>query len=461
MSDLNDCLKLQIKGSPLTGESSLASHVRPSASGFKWLASPSSMAGLAYRINGSTILERLEFDDESDIKVSASIAVDNAVVHLAASFDGRLVAAACTDGSLHCFDSTSAGLKHRWSLPDAHSHIVSDLSSTPSKDRSNAAAKSGPVRSLSFSPDGYELLLVDSGNRGLSIYNAAQSNPTNALQKALSTTSCATWCPTTRSQSGSHFAVGDITGSIEIYKYYESNSESVAKFETPNDEADFVCTHLDWSNDTLFVGLCKVIPSDEEDDEDDEDDTALHEALVYVAAIDPTNFSVSKWHELGDVVPFFTVPKHGRHVFFTSFLKSKKQLCAVVANVGSDVVILSHVGSKWEMVELQEGSEVTTPTDEDDEYTFPVGVEITQIASGAFRLLLACTDGSLSCFSIENKEDPNYFFAPASTITLSDSPVETIESSSPPELTNEPSIKAQIGEATKIPSNPTSSSGFS
>ena len=88
MSDLNDCLKLQIKGSPLTGESSLASHVRPSASGFKWLASPSSMAGLAYRINGSTILERLEFDDESDINVSASIAVDNAVVHLAASFGG-------------------------------------------------------------------------------------------------------------------------------------------------------------------------------------------------------------------------------------------------------------------------------------------------------------------------------------------------------------------------------------
>ena len=142
MSSLDDILQLQLRGSPLTGESPLASPIRPTASGLQWLAAPSGVAGLAYRVHGST-LERLSIT-ENETTVEASCTLNQCAVQIAASFDGRLVAVACIDGSLQCFDSTSSSLTHRWTIKE-YTNVVSDPSTPPSSDR----IASGPARSSS------------------------------------------------------------------------------------------------------------------------------------------------------------------------------------------------------------------------------------------------------------------------------------------------------------------------
>ncbi len=97
---------------------------------------------------------------------------------MATSYDGRLIVVACLDGSLRCYNSTPSSLQHRWTITDAHSHVTQNVSSSPSKSRAHGAGKSGPVRSLSFSPTSYVLLLADAGREQLSMYNAAESQPT-------------------------------------------------------------------------------------------------------------------------------------------------------------------------------------------------------------------------------------------------------------------------------------------
>ena len=122
----------------------------------------------------------------------------------------------------------------------------------------------------------------------------------------------------------------------------------------------------------------------------------------------------------------------------------------VAVNVGSDVAVLAQDGSEWNVVEFQEGAAATTPTDDEDEFTYPLGISVVKNASGTHQLLLAATDGSLSTFSFENESDPNCFAASAITgaTTLPSDPVEAIESVGPPELTNEPSVQeeATVGE---------------
>ena len=132
MSSLDGLLQLQLRGSPLAGETPLASPTRPTVSGLQWLAAPSGVAGLAYRVNGST-LERLSIT-ESETTVEASCALKSHVSKIAVSVDGRLVAVACLDGSLQCFDSTSSSLTHRWTIKE-YTNVVSDPSTPPSSDR--------------------------------------------------------------------------------------------------------------------------------------------------------------------------------------------------------------------------------------------------------------------------------------------------------------------------------------
>ena len=327
MSSLDDILRLDFK-SKIAGEAPLASPIRPTASGLCCLTAPSNAAGLAYRVHGSTVLERISVSDE-DLSVEKVYNISQPVVHIACSHDGRLVAVACIDGSLQCFDSTASSVTLRWTIPNAHSHVVTNISTSPSSDRSYAAGASGPVGSLAFSPEGYELVLVDQA-KGLGIYNAATSAPIDTVAQSVSDAMSAAWI-TNQSRSGNLLAVGKKDGTLEIYNYQDSKLETVSQLGCPTEEDGFSCTHIESFEDTLVAGLCRVIPSDDEPDEDDEDDTAEHEASMYVTSIDSASNTNTEWSEHGDVVPFFTVPKSGRHTFFTSSFKVGKTLAAVTA----------------------------------------------------------------------------------------------------------------------------------
>ena len=438
MSSLGEFLTLQTEGSRLTGHSSLPPE-RPTRSGLNWVANPKAVSGLAYRFQTGSI-DRLSIQEDG-IKVTEACSIDCGVVNIASSFDGRLVAAACHDGSIRCYDSTSASMSHRWTVPNAHSHISPDLTTAVSSDRSDASAACGPVRSFEFAPDGYDLLIVDN-QKGICIYNAATSTPNNLItnQKAASS---AAWGP---SVSDNAIAIGNSDGSIEIFKFQDSNNLNlISSLGCPyTEEEGFSCTHLDWGSTRLVAGLCRVTPEDDEPDEGDEDDTATYEALMFSTSMDVTTCQSTRgWTAHDDVVGFFGVPKSGRHVYFTSFLNSKQNIFVVATNVGSDVgIIAQEEDSEWKLVELQDGANATTPTTEDDEYCYPVGIAIIRLESGAFRMILGATDGSISNFSFHHETDPNCFSSdlPVPTASMPDSPVETVEASEPPELASEPPV---------------------
>jgi len=443
MIGLDEFLILNPEGKLLEGEegSALLNPIKPTTCGLKMIDAPNGVSnGLAYRINGCN-LERIlvteeEEDSTSSTKVVSSCILFGAMgaVHLKASPDGRLVAVACIDGSIQCYDSTATNISLRWSIPHAHSHVTSNISNSISADRKHAACGSGPVLALDFSPYNYNLVLVDA-IKGMAIYDARGAEPINLIshaslsqQKLVENISSASWrvsFPTKECDGPIPIAVGRFDGSIAILSCNSKvNSIDLVKpvFEIgcPSKEDGFVCTHLNWTSNTLVAGLCRVIPPEDKEapDEDDEDDNADHEACLYLTSIDDSLNRCTAWMDQGDVVPFFTVPKFGRHVFFTSFLPSaaRSELIAVGTNVGSDIgTIIAQNQSNddndtcWKPVEFQEGAAATTPTNEDDEYAFPLGISILQLSSSSLRLLLAATDGSLSTFKFQHKNDSEYF----------------------------------------------------
>ncbi|KAG7353438.1 zinc finger domain containing protein [Nitzschia inconspicua] len=450
---IDDFLSLEPAGDPLPGSSSL-SQTRPTLAGLQWLDAPwGKSSGLAYRINGANTLESLlvsssaENNDDSPtvLSVSDSFTLSAGAVRMTSSHDGRMVAVACCDGSLHCIDATDSCLSLRWSIVDAHSHITpnGDVASPVSTDRANAACASGPVLSLDFSAENYMLILVDA-KKGLTMYDARLVTPTNIVTTQLAgpllNVSSATWCKSLDNSKRALLAIGRYDGSIAILKYNAAllTLQAATELGCPSEEDGFTCTHLNWWSDTLAVGLCRVIPPDDGEgpDEDDEDDNADHEALLYLAAIheDLALGKRTEWAEQGDVVPFFTVPKYGRHVFYTCFVKStSKQLLAVAVNVGTDIGVVAKDsdGGDWSVVEFQEGSSASLPTNEDDEFTYPLGISALQTPSSSFRLLLASTDGSLSTLKFNHANDPAYLAAqligdptklPADPVALVESP---------------------------------------
>lgn len=462
MGALDDFLVLESMGTPLPGNQPIANSERPTLAGLKWLDAPSGVAGLAYRVNGS-ILEQLSVTDECDDGGSASYVACSCplrvgAVHIAASQDGRMVSIACVDGSLQCFDSTPTSLSLRWTIQNAHSHVSRDVWAPVSTKRSRAACACGPVLALSFSPEHHFLLLVDA-EYGLVIYDARAQAPSNSAVGATDRVSSASWCASSGAslQAGMPLAVGRYDGTIAVFRYTPRSAtsapllQSVSEFGSPSIGEGFSCTHLNWAGDTLVAGLYRVTPpeEDEDPDEDEQDDTADHEACLYVTTIDESSMSTTtEWVEQRDAVPFFAVPKYGRHVYFTSFLRSSQDLIAVASNVGESIGAIAREGAAWTLIEFQEGSGATTPTNEDDEFTYPVGISIVQLPSSSFRLLVAATDGSLSVFAFENTYDPNCFAAPVfgSTTGLPNDPVAMRESTATPPLLSPASAASPSGD---------------
>eukprot|EP00970_Alexandrium_tamarense_P015730 scaffold5437_cov180-Alexandrium_tamarense.AAC.8 len=149
-------------------------------------------------------------------------------------------------------------------------------------------------------------------------------------------------------------------------------------------------THLNWFGpQSLAVGLTRVvIDLDIDVDVDDEDDPNEHQACFLIGSLsnanDPLDASSWVWSQLGDVVPFFSVPKGGRHVFHTAILpcmapSSSTKMVLVGCNVASDVAIISQQDDEWTMLDLMEGSSMACPTDDEDEFLFLMGLSVVML----------------------------------------------------------------------------------
>ena len=415
---------------------------RPTLSGLNWLAVPSACVGLAYRASGSRLeLVSIENDKDPSVLLSTSLQTTIPVIALTCSHDARLLAVCLADGSLRCYSCTSTSIQLRWTMQGAHSHVLSEPSKinteTPSKSRDHGAGAAGPVRALSFcGTTAYALALVDCGQQGLSIYHAdSLSVPVESVRNQLEhlSVSSASWRPPTseqRNSAVSTIALGTTDGTIHIYSYDNASSSLalLSKLNHPSG-AGATCTHLDWINDHMLVaGYCHVTPAEDEDEDDeddsDADDEAEHEPELFILHLDATGTTLKKGvdaaQSFGDAVPFFAVPKFGRHVFFTASnppstsAGERATFLFVTSNVASDAVVIGQEsGGSWQMIDIAEGSNITTPTDDDDMFTYPTGLAVVA-TSGAQAdapvLLLSNTAGSLSVFTFVNEDDDQFFW---------------------------------------------------
>ncbi|KAL7580077.1 hypothetical protein ACA910_005062 [Epithemia clementina (nom. ined.)] len=437
----------------------------PSRSGLQWITVPKNCVGLVLRIEGGSTLQLIRIQDESQ-KVAFSIQIPVAVVHLAASDDGRLVCLACLDGSLSCYNATNDSFSERWTLPNAHSHVVSTLNESARNSRDVAASAAGPVRSLQFEPNSYTVLLVDAGRQTLTFVQAdSTSKPVpNVIDPSYQVT-CAAWAPT--SESG--FAIGKADGTIEIYQYSRSGQSffsSKSQIDAPVEDDDegqgkWVCTHLQWlRSESLAAGYCRVTSTDEEDDDDDdqdgeEDDGAEHEASFYVFYLS-SDWTETKRVPLGDVVAFFSVPKHGRHVFYSCCVSTSQTepLLLVASNVSSDVAVVALDEDEFRIIDIPEGANAAAPTDADDEFTYPIGIDAVVCTDG-IRLLLNATDGSLSSWKLQNIVDSNFLIYPSEKST--ELPTVVVDASlgqisSPNDKADSSASANQFGSGTEAPS---------
>jgi hypothetical protein len=171
-----------------------------------------------------------------------------------------------------------------------------------------------------------------------------------------------------------------------------------------DDDGAWKITHLNWfESESIAMGLTRVIVDpDCEVDDDDEDDPYEHQASFLIGTqLDSSSWG---WTELGDVVPFFSMPKGGRHVFHTSALAyNTSTMLLVGCNVGSDVAILAKQDDTWNIIDLEEGSQMSCPTDEDDEFLFLMGLGVATLPIPGMQRwhpfpTLASTDGSMTGF---------------------------------------------------------------
>ncbi|GAX23610.1 hypothetical protein FisN_12Hh182 [Fistulifera solaris] len=423
---LKDFLKFEPVASPLSGATALTQSSRPTKSGVKLLAVPTNCLGYAFRVCNET-LEILALSSEIGASILFSTSLGIPAVNVAASPDGRLVAVCLADGSLCCFDVTNESFQLRWKVEGAHSHTEIDLNQSVSTSRENAAGAAGPARSLQFSPQGYALALVDDGQQGLTIYHADDcGTPVESVQRQLAylNLACAAWSPSCDSDECT-IAVGTIDGNgIHVFNYNTATSRlsPVGVLPFPGEADDgplWSCTHIEWVADgsSLGCGYCRVLPPEEDvkEDEDDPDDAAQHQVCFYISSF-PSDEKPPQ--NMGDVVPFFAPAKDGRHVFFTTTVANNSQcnIMLVASNVGSDVHVLSGEDpSSWVEVELPEGDNASTPTDEDYEFTYPTGLAVANVIQeeGCRPLvLLLSTDGSLSCFQLVHGANESFFQLP-------------------------------------------------
>ena len=361
----------------------------------------------------------------------------------------------------------------------------------------------------------------------------------------------AAWSPYASAATADHVAVGYAGGDVAVYALPSAAGGSneliqVAELgnlsalagddEEEEEEAkaiDWAATHLDWlpttggdgnnarGGGTLAVGYCKVVPdpyADEEEEEEDDDDNdedcdADHRSKLVLVGLQTiggsgsasTSYQTDDMADLEEVVPYFSVPKYGRHVYYTSFVRPTRttatsngdnaddgtaQLLLVGSNVSSDIVVVGRVREngrwgEWTVLDLQEGSALTCPVggDDGDEFAFPCGfvsVSASPTAAaaagggdGRITVLISATDGSITPHVLERRDDHDGSFgrAPASALasSLQAVPVEAAAAPAPfaapasepspaPATSTAPASSAFPSMSAAAPKNPFSAS---
>eukprot|EP00554_Chaetoceros_debilis_P009183 CAMPEP_0194101508 /NCGR_PEP_ID=MMETSP0150-20130528/2198_1 /TAXON_ID=122233 /ORGANISM="Chaetoceros debilis, Strain MM31A-1" /LENGTH=964 /DNA_ID=CAMNT_0038788139 /DNA_START=385 /DNA_END=3275 /DNA_ORIENTATION=- len=326
----------------------------------------------------------------------------------------------------------------RWKLDGVHSHNSKHGAQGVT---STAAVHHGPIHSVSFRTGDvgltncYECLVVD-GVKGQCMIIDCQATNGNISREIDPQTIglggailCADWNPNTANE----IVVGCDDGRVGIVNLDQLDSTVILIppiVQENEEDVNWSCTHIHLlkedsdSGATVAAGFCRVFPEDdvdgEDDDDSDGDNDAMHEAnfLIY-------DLENKLWTELGDVVPFFGVPRFGRHVFYSNLLGTNtNRILLVGCNVTGEICVIAHIDEQWEVCELQEGNGATAPVSEDDEFTFPTGLSTTVDKNGMIRMMLSATDGSLSVMQIDHCKNEEFASTERHPWMICNEPVE-------------------------------------
>eukprot|EP00557_Chaetoceros_sp_GSL56_P002755 CAMPEP_0176500942 /NCGR_PEP_ID=MMETSP0200_2-20121128/13868_1 /TAXON_ID=947934 /ORGANISM="Chaetoceros sp., Strain GSL56" /LENGTH=1028 /DNA_ID=CAMNT_0017899739 /DNA_START=107 /DNA_END=3189 /DNA_ORIENTATION=- len=389
-------------------------------------------------------------DIQSQCKTSST---SSSVLHMACSDDARILLLVHTDGSVSCMDVTLGEMKLRWCMENVHSHKYKygvrrqggddSVVVIVHEKRFKANVHRGPVHSVKFQRNGYHALIADA-IQGLMILDCQAGKVIRRISGeggGSARITCADWSFSQSGDGGSGSGSG--SGSGEIVIGYDDGSIGFVNIENQitkvvpnliqqenenNDEMNgcWSCTHVDYfEENSIAIGMCRVsLPdgmedndcveqnssSDLEGDSDDDDDCANHEACLLLY-----DRNKDTWTELGDVVPFFNIPKFARHVFFTTYLP-QQQLLLVACNVSSEIAVVARNDGgdeddeeeEWQVCELQEGNAAMAPVTDNDEFLVPTGVNWIVDGDGKVDFVLTSSDGSISVFQLEHCTDENY-----------------------------------------------------
>jgi hypothetical protein len=364
------------------------------------------------------------------------------VARLACSDDARLLLVAYTDGTLSCLNvlivddddgvgELAFGFTHRWKM--MATAVKSKNVQFPTLEFLHEEGKVHHFLTVveSSTKNSYDVLYIDATSTSGSppSVNLWPLKETDVIDGVIS---CATTRPPLSSSSSvtvpptTMITFGTSKGSLGILSVSGGVVQSIV-YPLPNmnmaadadDEGPpWKVTHLNWIDSvTLVVGLSRIIldPDCNYEDVDGEDDPHDHQVCFLIG----TNNGSSSWtfSNLGDVVPFFSVPKGGQHMFHTAVLSLRSSpMLFVGCNVSNDVAVVCRKDDNWEVFDLMEGCQMSCPADDEDEFLYLMGLVVVllpfehQRAMSHPSPLLASSDGSLTGFVPRHRSAGVNFF---------------------------------------------------
>ena len=335
------------------------------------------------------------------------------MISMTCSNDGRLLLVACQDGSLLCFNVTVSEMTQRWKLDRFHSHGEN----VQSTSRISANTNYGPIHSLTFGTEDWNLhlaVLVDSQLGQVKVLNCIRdSNPIVAYYTPSSSPSDFLYAACFDARENVLW-VGTREGSVQQWNMDKNTFSVLNTLPSPSliaddsEDVQWSVTHMDRTGSSLMIGYCRVFPADPGDvDPDDLDDEADHAANVLIYDIENEAFT-----DLEDVISFFTAPKFGRHVFYTTPLPISDTVFCVASNLGSEVALLApcvgDAGMEWNVLELQEECKAMCPLTPEDDFSFSTGIATIANEEKQVLVLVSATDGSISVFGLLHRNEEKY-----------------------------------------------------
>eukprot|EP00592_Proboscia_alata_P016879 CAMPEP_0194400136 /NCGR_PEP_ID=MMETSP0174-20130528/127041_1 /TAXON_ID=216777 /ORGANISM="Proboscia alata, Strain PI-D3" /LENGTH=359 /DNA_ID=CAMNT_0039196609 /DNA_START=172 /DNA_END=1248 /DNA_ORIENTATION=+ len=320
------------KSNTSTNSNTAADALTPTLRGNNHICSSSE--GIVYRY-GNHKIEALDSSlkvlGSTSVPGSANTTASDDCFDVSCSFDNRLLVVSMPQVGLLCYNI----------LTNNSGGATGTNTEVTFTQRWNLELVGNTVR---FSPSDHRLISIEqssitSSGSVIHICDAACATSGEVIRTMhLHDATTADWW--SGSSNSTSLVVGNRDGSIQMV-----DSQTCAILSDLSSPCAFPCTYLksyprSYDNNTpafIAAGFYNITRDDEDDDDDsdDEDEPGRHETefAIYTLDADPNE----EWNVLGDITPFFSIPRGGKHVFFTASTIISKLDHTLLLMVGSNL----------------------------------------------------------------------------------------------------------------------------